>query len=220
MTHGEMRGEVIGYLTTADELPPAIIDEALYQAAMQVYRKTRASRHWRTIREKWLDLVEGQDEVELGDEVAEVVKVARLDVGGETRVWNLDGRQEQIEGEVWDTYPRFEYTPLANGRIRLRQKPSATTPQGLRIEFRAQPVRLTARDQRPDFPLPTHEALIVFAVERLVMKEGVMLSKPAAFEAFRKRCEADLQSFLQPSFEDSKLEAQDGLGFYTEEDYW
>lgn len=216
-----MRGEVEGFLLTADSLPPAIIDEALYQAAMQLYRKTRAAGHWKTIREKHLPLVEGQDEVELGAEVAELVKLERFDAGGAVRVWNLDRRQDELDGQAWDSAPRFVYSPLPNGRIRLREKPSVTLSPGMRAEYRGQPTRLSNRDQEPDFPLAMHEHLIVFAVERLVMKEGVLLSKPAAFEAFRKRMEPDLQSFLVPSFEDSKLEAMDRLGIYTsEEDVW
>lgn len=220
MTHGDMRGEIEGYLTTADRLPPALIDEAAFHATMQLYRKTRAAGHWKTIREKYLALVEGENEVDPGPEVAEIVKLERFDAGGTTRVWPLDRRQDELETQVWDAYPRFQYSQLPNGRIKLGETPSSTLDRGMRLEFRGQPIRLSRRDQVPDFPLALHEAIVVYAVERLVMKEGVMLAKPAAFEAFRKRQESDVQSFLQPSFEDSRIEPTDRLGLYAEEDTW
>ena len=222
MTHGEMRGEVVGYLANPDALPPGLIDQSLYLGAMALYRRMKAHMHFRSVREKTLPLEENRDLYEPGEEVADILRVTRMDSGGEWRVTPLDPRQLSTADDFSiDEGPRYSYTPAPDGRIRLLEKPTATTTpeRGLRITFRGKPVRLRARDQVPDFPEPTHEAIVVRAVERLILK-GIPLGAAARFEEFRKRVDAELDSYLVPSFEDGRgPEAVDSLGLYGEEDW-
>lgn len=220
MTRGEIRGAIYGFLANADGLPLQTIDRAIDRGVWSVYRRMRARKHFGGVREKFLPLVAGQDEVDPGPEVESISKVFRQDMGGE-RVWQLHPDREEEAGRIYSDSPALEYEPLANGRLRLLQRPTAnsTDPKrdGLRLLFRPQPVPLPSDDSEPDLPRATHEAVVVEAVNWLSLSDGALVSDPARFEGLRGRVSHELDQYLAPTFEDSNTEPPDTWGFYSME---
>lgn len=216
MNRAELRAEVFGFLANADNLPLSLIDRALDRGLWSVFKRMKKHHYFQAVREKFIPLVAGEDEVDLGPEVDSVVLVNRMDQGG-ARCWGLHPKRDVEADRLYDQEPTFSYIPQPNGRIQLLESPVTDAPKGLRLRFRPRPVRLTDDKQVPDVPEAAHESIVVEAVDWLKKKDGVALASPDEIEALRRRLQEELASYLVPSYEDAALEVPDTWGFYDNE---